>query len=131
MPLWLYLQFMCSSVSIDLKNKLQTSQNKLGRVLFRIPACTHLKPSHYDKLGRLKVNDGMKPIKSCLIHKIVNGETYWMVRFQAILGIILTGLGMHIHIPPEGALLILYQICLSLVRVERNYCTLQLSIGTV
>lgn len=40
-----------------------------------------------------------------------------MVRFQAIF----TGLGIHIRIPPEGALPILYQLGLGLVWVDSHF----------
>lgn len=66
--------FWFSSVSIDLKNEQQTSQNNLVRVLFRLPARTRLENSRYEKLGWLKVNGRVKQIKLWLVQRIVNGE---------------------------------------------------------
>ena len=34
-----------------IKNRLQTAQNKLVRVILKIPALTHLEPSHFNSLG--------------------------------------------------------------------------------
>lgn len=55
------------------KVKLQTSQNKLIRVILRLPARTHLDPSHFENMRWLKVEDRVNQIGMCLVHRIVHG----------------------------------------------------------
>ena len=63
-----------SSTHKKLKNKLQTSQNKLVRLVLKLPARAHLESSHFARLGWLKVDDRVSMIKLCLVKRIVQGE---------------------------------------------------------
>ena len=56
-----YFDYACglwyNGVTMDLKHRLQTSQNKLIRLIFYLPMRTHLESSHFERLGLLKVDD--------------------------------------------------------------------------
>lgn len=53
-------------------NKLQTSQNKLVRIILNLPARTHLDHSHFESLRWLKVEERVSQMKLCHVHKIVH-----------------------------------------------------------
>ena len=55
-----------------LKTKLQTSQNKLIRLLLGLGPMTHLDAIHFHSLGWLKVENRVKQLKLGLTFKIVN-----------------------------------------------------------
>ena len=61
-----------SNTSVSLKTKLQTSQNKLIRLLLGLGPMTHLSPTHFASLGWLRVEDRVKQLKMGLAFKIVN-----------------------------------------------------------
>ena len=52
------------------KNRLQTSQNKLVRLLLDLTPLTHLTPDHFAKVGWLRVDDRVKQLSMCLVYKI-------------------------------------------------------------
>ena len=61
-----------SNIKMSLKNKLQTSQNKLIRLLLGLGPMTHLFPTHFASLRWLRVEDRVKQLKMGLAFKIVN-----------------------------------------------------------
>ena len=61
-----------SNIKMSLKNKLQTSQNKLVRLLLGLGPMTHLFPTHFASLRWLRVDDRVKQLKMSLAFKIVN-----------------------------------------------------------
>ena len=61
-----------SNISMSLKTKLQTSQNKLIRLLLDLGPMTHLTSTHFDSLGWLRVEDRVNQLKMGLTFKIVN-----------------------------------------------------------
>ena len=71
-----YFDYACTSwfsnIPMTLKNKLQTSQNKLIRLLLGLGPMTHLFATHFDSLGWLKVENRVKQLKLGLTFKIVN-----------------------------------------------------------
>lgn len=58
----------------DLKNKLQTAQNKLMRVVLKLPPCIHLGPAFFRQLNWLPVNKRVRHMKLGLTHKIVQNK---------------------------------------------------------
>ena len=52
------------------KYRLQTSQNKLVRLLLDLTPTTHLTPDHFAKVGWLRVDDRVKQLSMCLVYKI-------------------------------------------------------------
>ena len=61
-----------SNIKMPLKIKLQTSQNKLIRLLLGLGPMTHLFPTHFASLRWLRVEDRVKQLKMGLTFKIVN-----------------------------------------------------------
>ena len=61
-----------SNTSKAQKNKLQTSQNKLIRLLLGLGPMTHLSALHFNTIGWLRVEDRVKQLKMGLTFKIVN-----------------------------------------------------------
>ena len=58
------------STSKALKTRLQTSQNKLVRLLLSLPPRSHLTPAHFFKVGWLRVEDRVKQLALGLVYKI-------------------------------------------------------------
>ncbi|KAK1894350.1 Retrovirus-related Pol polyprotein from type-1 retrotransposable element R1 4 [Dissostichus eleginoides] len=69
-----YYDYACTSwyqsTSKALKTKLQTSQNKLVRLLLDLTSRTHLTPVHFDNLGWLRVDDRVQQLAMGLVYKI-------------------------------------------------------------
>ncbi|KAK1887149.1 UPF0053 protein YegH [Dissostichus eleginoides] len=69
-----YYDYACTSwyqsTSKALKTKLQTSQNKLVRLLLDLTSSTHLTPAHFDNLGWLRVDDRVQQLAMGLVYKI-------------------------------------------------------------
>ena len=63
-----------SNTSIVQKTKLQTSQNKLIRLLLHLGPRTHLDAEHFESIGWLKVEDRVKQLQMGLTFKIVNAS---------------------------------------------------------
>lgn len=59
-----------SNISKRLKNRLQTAQNKLIRVVLKLPPRTHLDSQHFKSLGWLTVEDRVTMLKLRLVHGI-------------------------------------------------------------
>lgn len=57
-----------------LKNKLQTSQNKLVRLILKLQPLTHLTPAHFSRLKWLKEEDRVSYIQLCMVHRIMENE---------------------------------------------------------
>ena len=53
-----------------LKTRLQTSQNKLVRLLHNLPPRPHLDPGHFQRLGWLRVDDRVQHLAMGLVYKI-------------------------------------------------------------
>ena len=58
------------STSKNLKARLQTSQNKLVRFLLDLHPRSHLTPTHFSKVGWLRVEDRVKQLGLSLVYKI-------------------------------------------------------------
>ena len=58
-----------------MKIRLQTSQNKLVRLLLGLTPRTHLTPAHFDRLGWLRVDDRVQYLALCQVNKIRNSTT--------------------------------------------------------
>ena len=75
-----YFDYACGSwyngVTMNLKHRLQTSQNKLIRLVLDLPMRTHLESSHFDKVGWLKVEDCVSQMQLCMVHRSVYGEVH-------------------------------------------------------
>ena len=73
-----YFDYACTSwysiISKSLKIKLQTSQNKLIRLLLGLGPMTHLCASHFASIGWLRIEDRVNLLKMGLTHKIVNAS---------------------------------------------------------
>lgn len=73
-----YYDYACCSwyngLSKYFKNKLQTSQNKLVRIILNLPPRTHLDPIHFQRLGWLKVEERVCQIEITMVHKILKGD---------------------------------------------------------
>ena len=71
-----HFDYACSSwytgLNTVLKNKLQTSQNKLVRVVLKLHPRTHLLPTHFNSLKWLRVEERVSLVKLCMVHKIQN-----------------------------------------------------------
>ena len=69
-----FFDYACTSwyhsTSKILKTRLQTSQNKLVRLLLGLTPLTHLTPAHFDSLGWLRVDDRVQHLAMGLVHKI-------------------------------------------------------------
>ncbi|XP_061908000.1 uncharacterized protein LOC133653025 [Entelurus aequoreus] len=69
-----FFDYACTSwypsTSKTLKSKLQTSQNKLVRLLLDLHPRSHLTPTHFSKVGWLKVEDRVKQLPLSLVYKI-------------------------------------------------------------
>ena len=69
-----FFDYACTSwyhsTSKTLKTRLQTSQNKLVRLLLGLTPRTHLTPAHFDSLGWLRVDDRVQHLAMGLVHKI-------------------------------------------------------------
>ena len=61
-----------SNISKSQKTKLQTSQNKLIRLLLGLGPMTHLYSAHFNRVGWLRVEDRVNQLKMGLAFKIVN-----------------------------------------------------------
>ena len=61
-----------SGISVAQKTKLQTSQNKLIRLLLHLGPMTHLYAEHFDSIGWLRVENRVNQLKMGLTFKIVN-----------------------------------------------------------
>ena len=59
-----------SGIPIILKNKIQTSQNKIVRFIHSLHPRTHLLPIHFNSLGWLKVKKRVSFLKMCIVHRI-------------------------------------------------------------
>lgn len=57
-----------------LKNKLQTSQNKLVRLILKLQPLTHLTPAHFSRLKWLTEEDRVNYIQLCMVHGIIENE---------------------------------------------------------
>ena len=55
-----------------LKTRLQTSQNKLVRLLLNLPPRAHLDPGHFERVGWLRVDDRVQHLAMGLVFKIYN-----------------------------------------------------------
>ena len=65
-----YFDYACGSwyngVTMNLKHRLQTSQNKLIRLVLDLPMRTHLESSHFvDRVSQMQL---------CMVHRSVYGE---------------------------------------------------------
>ena len=73
-----HYDYACSSwysnITMPLKTKLQTSQNKLIRLLLDLRPMTHISPTHFAGLGWLNVEDRVKQLKMGLTFKIINAN---------------------------------------------------------
>ena len=69
-----YFDYACcsrySGLTSYLKNRLQTFQNKVVKVILNLPERTHLDPSHFENLGWLKVQQKVSQIELRIMHKI-------------------------------------------------------------
>ena len=69
-----FFDYACTSwyygTSKEIKTRLQTSQNKLVRLLLGLTPLTHLTPAHFDSLGWLRVEDRVQQLAMCQVHKI-------------------------------------------------------------
>ena len=65
---------------MHLKHRLQTSQNKLVRLISDLPMRTHLESSHFEMLGWLKVEDNASQMQLCMVHRTVFGDVPKYVR---------------------------------------------------
>ena len=52
------------------KHRLQTSQNKLIRLVLGLTPTTHLTPTHFAEMGWLRVDDRVKQMAMGLVYKI-------------------------------------------------------------
>ena len=70
-----HFDYACTSwftnIPKPLKTKLQTSQNKLVRLLLNLPYRTHLTPAHFTKLGWLRVEERVHQLAMCLVFRIL------------------------------------------------------------
>lgn len=73
-----HFDYACSSwftaITVKLKNRLQTSQNKLVRVILSLHPRTHLLPSHFLSLRWLRVEERVSQIKLCMVLRIFKRE---------------------------------------------------------
>lgn len=73
-----YFDYACGSwyngVTSNLKHRLQTSQNKLIRLILDLPIRTHLETCHFERVGWLRVEDRVHQLQLGMIHKIVYGD---------------------------------------------------------
>ena len=71
-----HYDYACTSwfrgISKSLKTKLQTSQNKLVRMLLKLNPRTHLTSAHFRSLGWLRVEERVSQLSLCLVFKILN-----------------------------------------------------------
>ena len=69
-----HFDYACTSwytgISMGIKKKLQTSQNKLVGVILKLHPRTHLLPAHFTNLGWLRVEERVSQFKMCLVHRI-------------------------------------------------------------
>ena len=63
-----------SSTPNVLKTKLQTSQNKMIRLVLKLHPRTHLLPAHFHRLKWLQVKERVSHMKMCMVHRIVKNE---------------------------------------------------------
>ncbi len=63
--------FWYSGISKKLKNKLQTAQNKLCRVILKVHPLMHLREEHYRKISFLKVEKRVIFLKLVMVFKIL------------------------------------------------------------
>ena len=73
-----HFDYACTSwyngIPITLKNKLQTSQNKLVRLIHTLHPRTHLLPTHFNSLGWLRVKQRVSFLKMCMVHRIIQNK---------------------------------------------------------
>ena len=71
-----HYDYACTSwyrgISKPLKAKLQTSQNKLVRLLLKLNPRAHLTSTHFSSLGWLRVEERVSHLSLCLVFKILN-----------------------------------------------------------
>ncbi|XP_061773774.1 probable RNA-directed DNA polymerase from transposon BS isoform X1 [Nerophis ophidion] len=69
-----FFDYACTSwypsTSKTLKSRLQTFQNKLIRLLLDLHPRSHLNPTHFSKVGWLRVEDRVKQLALSLVYKI-------------------------------------------------------------
>ena len=69
-----FFDYACASwyhsTSKAMKTRLQTSQNKLVRLLLGLAPRTHLTPAHFDRVGWLRVDDRVQYLAMAQVHKI-------------------------------------------------------------
>lgn len=92
--------------------KLQASQNKLVRIVLRLPVATHLLPSHFERVNWLMVQDSVDQIKSCTVILLTN---FWV--------------GSHIVMPLGGTRLTLYPTDSKHLLARKPFYTQQLFYG--
>ena len=63
-----------SSTPRILKTKLQTSQNKMIRLILKLHPRTHLLPSHFHSLKWLRVEERVTHTAMCMVHRITKNE---------------------------------------------------------
>lgn len=70
-----HYDYACSAwytgITVALKGRLQTAQNKLVRLILKLQPRTHLSQSHFDSLKWLRVEERVSQIKLCMVHKII------------------------------------------------------------
>ena len=73
-----HFDYACTSwyngIPMILKNKLQTSQNKLVRLIHNLHPRTHLLPTHFNSLGWLRVKQRVSFLKMCMVHRIIKNK---------------------------------------------------------
>ena len=62
------------SAPCSITKRLQTAQNKLVRVVLKLPSRTSLDQTHFNRLGWLKVETRVSMLKLCLVYRIRKGE---------------------------------------------------------
>jgi len=85
-----FLDYACGAwyngLRVNLKHRLQTSQNKLLRLILDLPIRTHLESSHFEWVGWLKVEDRVSQMQLGMVHQIVYGDvpTYFRNYFNIV-----------------------------------------------
>ena len=71
-PQWIPMQFTSwyHNTTKALKTRLQTSQNKLVRLLLGLKPTTHLIHAHFTRVGWLRVEDRVQQLAMGLVYKI-------------------------------------------------------------
>lgn len=70
-----HYDYACSSwytgITVALKGRLQTAQNKLARLILKLQPRTHLSQTHFDSLKWLRVEERVSQLKLCMVHNIL------------------------------------------------------------